>query len=51
MASHVLLLIAHKEHIEYELLMMVLLIRKDRILAGLSAKKEANRIQAIREPF
>src|SRR6056297_144167 len=41
------LLIAHKEHIEY-IIDDGLLIRKDKILAGLSAKKEANRIQAIR---
>jgi len=45
--SHKALLIAHKEHIEY-IIDDGLLIRKDRILAGLSAKKEANRIQAIR---
>ncbi|MFW6148231.1 MAG: Asp23/Gls24 family envelope stress response protein [Atribacterota bacterium] len=45
--SHKALLIAHKEHIEY-IIDDGLLIRKDKILAGLSAKKEANRIQAIR---
>jgi len=45
--SHKALLIAHKEHIEY-IIDDGLLIKKDRILAGLSAKKESNRIQAIR---
>jgi len=45
--SHKALLIAHKEHIEY-IIDDGLLIKKDKILAGLSAKKEANRIQAIR---
>jgi len=45
--SHKALLIAHKENIEY-IIDDGLLIKKDKILAGLSAKKEANRIQAIR---
>ncbi|MDD2352958.1 MAG: Asp23/Gls24 family envelope stress response protein [Candidatus Caldatribacteriota bacterium] len=45
--SHKALLIAHKEHIDY-IIDDGLLIKKDRILAGLSAKKESNRIQAIR---
>lgn len=45
--SHKALLIAHKEHIDY-IIDDGLLIKKDRILAGLSAKKESNKIQAIR---
>lgn len=45
--SHKALLVAHKENIEY-IIDDGLLIKKDKILAGLSAKKEANRIQAIR---
>ena len=45
--SHKALLIAHKEHIEY-IIDDGLLIKKDKILAGFSAKKEYNRIQAIR---
>lgn len=45
--SHKALLIAHKENIEY-IIDDGLLIKKDKILAGLSAKKESNRIQAIR---
>ncbi len=45
--SHKALLIAHQEKIEY-IIDDGLLIKKDKILAGLSAKKESNRIQAIR---
>lgn len=45
--SHKALLIAHKENIEY-IIDDGLLIKKDKILAGLSAKKESNKIQAIR---
>ena len=45
--SHKALLIAHKENIEH-IIDDGLLIKKDKILAGLSAKKESNRIQAIR---
>lgn len=45
--SHKALLIAHRENIEY-IIDDGLLINKNRILAGLSAKKELNRIQAIR---
>ena len=45
--SHKALLIAHKYHINY-IIDDGLLIRKDKILAGHSAKKEKNRIQAIR---
>lgn len=45
--SHKALLIAHQENIDY-IIDDGLLIKKDKILAGLSAKKEANKIQAIR---
>ncbi len=45
--SHKALLMAHRENIEY-IIDDGLLIRRDKILAGLSAKKESNRIQAIR---
>ncbi|MBN2395512.1 MAG: Asp23/Gls24 family envelope stress response protein [Candidatus Atribacteria bacterium] len=45
--SHKALLIAHKESIEY-IIDDGLLIKKDKILAGFSAKKEANKIQAIK---
>lgn len=45
--SHKALLIAHKEQIDY-IIDDGLLIKKDKILAGFSAKKESNRIQAIR---
>ncbi|MDD3656039.1 MAG: Asp23/Gls24 family envelope stress response protein [Atribacterota bacterium] len=45
--SHKALLIAHQENIEY-IIDDGLLIKKDKILAGLSAKKELNKIQAIR---
>jgi uncharacterized alkaline shock family protein YloU len=45
--SHKALLVAHKENIEY-IIDDGLLIKKDKILAGLSAKRESNRIQAIR---
>ena len=45
--SHKALLIAHRENIDY-IIDDGLLIKKDKILAGLSAKKEANKIQAIR---
>lgn len=45
--SHKALLIAHQEKIDY-IIDDGLLIRKDKILAGLSAKKELNKIQAIR---
>lgn len=45
--SHKALLVAHKEHIDY-IIDDGLLIKKDRILAGLSAKRESNKIQAIR---
>ena len=45
--SHKALLIAHRENIEY-IIDDGLLINKNRILAGLSAKKELNKIQAIR---
>lgn len=45
--SHKASLIAHQEKIEY-IIDDGLLIKKDKILAGLSAKKESNRIQAIR---
>ena len=45
--SHKALLIAHKDNIEY-IIDDGLLIKKDKILAGLSAKKESNKIQAIR---
>lgn len=45
--SHKALLIAHREKIDY-IIDDGLLIKKDKILAGLSAKKELNKIQAIR---
>lgn len=45
--SHKALLIAHRENIEY-IIDDGLLINKNKILAGLSAKKELNKIQAIR---
>jgi len=45
--SHKALLIAHKYNINY-IVDDGLLIRKDKILAGHSAKKDKNRIQAIR---
>lgn len=45
--SHKALLIAHKHSISY-IVDDGLLIRKDKILAGHSAKKDKNRIQAIR---
>ncbi|MCJ7656515.1 MAG: Asp23/Gls24 family envelope stress response protein [Candidatus Atribacteria bacterium] len=45
--SHKALLIAHKYNINY-VIDDGLLIRKDKILAGHSAKKDKNRIQAIR---
>ncbi len=45
--SHKALLIAHQENINY-IIDDGLLIKKDKILAGLSAKKELNKIQAIR---
>jgi uncharacterized alkaline shock family protein YloU len=45
--SHKALLIAHKYNISY-IVDDGLLIRKDKILAGHSAKKDKNRIQAIR---
>ena len=45
--SYKAILIAHKYNISY-IIDDGLLIRKDRILAGHSAKKEKNRIQAIR---
>lgn len=45
--SHKATLIAHKENIEY-IIDDGLLIKRDKILAGLSAKKELNKIQAIR---
>lgn len=45
--SHKALLIAHQEKIDY-IIDDGLLIKKDKILAGLSAKKELNKIQAIR---
>ena len=45
--SHKALLVAHKYNINY-IIDDGLLIRKDKILAGHSAKKDKNRIQAIR---
>jgi len=45
--SHKALLVAHKHNINY-VIDDGLLIRKDKILAGHSAKKDKNRIQAIR---
>ena len=45
--SYKALLVAHKYNINY-IIDDGLLIRKDKILAGYSAKKEKNRIQAIR---
>jgi len=45
--SHKALLIAHRYNIDY-VIDDGLLIRKDKILAGHSAKKDKNRIQAIR---
>jgi len=45
--SHKAQLVAHKENIEY-IIDDGLLIKKDKILAGYSAKKESNKIQAIK---
>ena len=45
--SHKALLIAHKYNVTY-IIDDGLLIRRDKILAGHSAKKDKNRIQAIR---
>ena len=46
--SHKALWVAHKENIEF-IIDDGLLIKKDKILAGFSAKRESNKIQAIRK--